>query len=583
MKTVNIKINGYDYTVKQGITILDASFESMKFQREFMQQPIPTLYYLKGVVDVDESGVCVAEADGELVNASTTRVKEGIEILTRSEKVTAARKEALAKILATHNKSCIYCMRSTSCELQNLLHEYGFTDEPELPQKDIQPLDLSSVVLVRDNNKCIRCKRCVNVCAKMQAVSAIAATGTGLDAIIAPSSPKGLAAASCVNCGQCVAVCPVGALTEKPHIDMVKEAIADPEKYVVVQVAPAVRAALGETFEFPIGVDVEGRMAGALRALGFDKVFDTKVAADLTIIEEANELIERVRNDGVLPMITSCCPGWVKYAEHFYPDMLENISSCKSPHTMFGAIIKSWYAEKMGIPKEKIVTVSVMPCTAKKFEITRDDECGAGVPDVDYVITTNELGKMLKDAEIQLEAISPTEKFDDPLGEGTGAGVIFGATGGVMEAALRTAVETLTGKEPQPLEFTAVRGMSGIKEASYDLNGMTVKVAVASGLANANALLTKIKNGEADYQFVEIMACPGGCVNGGGQPHQPAAVRALQNVPATRAAALYRSDDHSALRKSHENPALRKIYAEYLGTPGSEKAHQLLHTSYVMR
>lgn len=583
MKTVNIKINGYDYTVKQGITILDASFESMKFQREFMQQLIPTLYYLKGVVDVDESGVCVAEADGELVNASTTRVKEGMEILTRSEKVTAARKEALAKILATHNKSCIYCMRSTSCELQNLLHEYGFTDEPELPQKDIQPLDLSSVVLVRDNNKCIRCKRCVNVCAKMQAVSAIAATGTGLDAIIAPSSPKGLAAASCVNCGQCVAVCPVGALTEKPHIDMVKEAIADPEKYVVVQVAPAVRAALGETFEFPIGVDVEGRMAGALRALGFDKVFDTKVAADLTIIEEANELIERVRNDGVLPMITSCCPGWVKYAEHFYPDMLENISSCKSPHTMFGAIIKSWYAEKMGIPKEKIVTVSVMPCTAKKFEITRDDECGAGVPDVDYVLTTNELGKMLKDAEIQLEAISPTEKFDDPLGEGSGAGVIFGATGGVMEAALRTAVETLTGKEPQPLEFAAVRGMSGIKEASYDLNGMTVKVAVASGLANANALLTKIKNGETDYQFVEIMACPGGCVNGGGQPHQPAAVRALQNVPATRAAALYRSDDHSALRKSHENPALRKIYAEYLGTPGSEKAHQLLHTTYVMR
>ena len=583
MKTVNIKINGYDYTVKQGITILDASFESMKFQREFMQQPIPTLYYLKGVVDVDESGVCVAEADGELVNASTTRVKEGMEILTRSEKVTAARKEALAKILATHNKSCIYCMRSTSCELQNLLHEYGFTDEPELPQKDIQPLDLSSVVLVRDNNKCIRCKRCVNVCAKMQAVSAIAATGTGLDAIIAPSSPKGLAAASCVNCGQCVAVCPVGALTEKPQIDMVKEAIADPEKYVVVQVAPAVRAALGETFEFPIGVDVEGRMAGALRALGFDKVFDTKVAADLTIIEEANELIERVRDDGVLPMITSCCPGWVKYAEHFYPDMLENISSCKSPHTMFGAIIKSWYAEKMGIPKEKIVTVSVMPCTAKKFEITRDDECGAGVPDVDYVLTTNELGKMLKDAEIQLEAISPTEKFDDPLGEGSGAGVIFGATGGVMEAALRTAVETLTGKEPQPLEFTAVRGMSGIKEASYDLNGMTVKVAVASGLANANALLTKIKNGEADYQFVEIMACPGGCVNGGGQPHQPAAVRALQNVPATRAAALYRSDDHSALRKSHENPALRKIYAEYLGTPGSEKAHQLLHTTYMMR
>lgn len=583
MSTVNIKINGYDYTMKHGITILDASFETLKFQREFLQQPIPTLYYLKGVVDVDDSGVCVVEADGKLVNASTTRIREGMEIQTRSDAVMAARREALAKILAIHNKSCVYCMRSTQCELQNLLHEYGFTDEAELPMSSIQPLDLSSVVLVRDNNKCIRCKRCVNVCAKMQAVSAIAATGTGLEASIEPASPKGLAAASCVNCGQCVAVCPVGALTEKPQWELVKEAIADPDKFVVVQVAPAVRAALGESFEFPIGVDTEGRIAGALRRLGFDKVFDTKVGADLTIIEEANELIQRIENDGVLPMMTSCCPGWVKYAEHFYPDLLDNLSTCKSPHTMFGAIIKSWYAEKMDIPKEKIVTVSVMPCTAKKFEITRPDECGAGVPDVDYVITTNELGKMLKDAEIQLEAISPSERFDEPLGEGTGAGVIFGATGGVMEAALRTAVEKLTGKPLEKLEFVDVRGMNGIKEAAYELNGTTVKVAVASGLANANALLTKIKNGEADYQFVEIMACPGGCVNGGGQPHQPAAVRALQDVPNLRADALYRSDDHSALRKSHDNPALNQIYAEYLGEPGSEKAHQLLHTSYIMR
>lgn len=583
MNTVNIKINGYHYTMKHGITILDASFETLKFQREYLQQPIPTLYYLKGVVDVDDSGVCVVEADGKLVNASTTRICDGMEIQTRSEAVMEARRAALAKILAIHNKSCIYCMRSTQCELQNLLHEYGFTDEAELPMSSIQPLDLSSAVLVRDKNKCIRCKRCVNVCAKMQAVSAIAATGTGLETSIEPASPKGLAAASCVNCGQCVAVCPVGALTEKPHWEQVKEAIADPDKFVVVQVAPAVRAALGETFEFPVGVDTEGRIAGALRQLGFDKVFDTKVGADLTIIEEANELIERIENHGVLPMITSCCPGWIKYAEHFYPDMLDNLSSCKSPHTMFGALIKSWYAETMDIPKEKIVTVSVMPCTAKKFEITRPDECGAGVPDVDYVITTNELGKMLKDAEIQLEAISPSERFDDPLGDGTGAGVIFGVTGGVMEAALRTAVEKLTGKPLQKLEFVDVRGMNGIKEAAYELNGTDVKVAVASGLANANALLTRIKNGEADYQFVEIMACPGGCVNGGGQPHQPAAVRALHNVPAMRAAALYRNDDHSALRKSHDNPELNRIYAEYLGKPGGEKAHKLFHTSYTMR
>jgi len=580
MKTVNIKINGYDYAMKQGITILDASLETLKFQREYLRQPIPTLYYLKGVKDVDDSGVCVVEADGKLVNASTTRVCEGMEIQTRSDAVMAARREALAKILAIHNKSCIYCARSTSCELQELLHEYGFTDEADLPMEKIELPDNSSVVLVRDNNKCIRCGRCINVCAKVQAVSAICATGEGLDKT---ASPKGLAAASCVNCGQCVAVCPVGALTEKPQWEQVKEAIADPEKFVVVQVAPAVRAALGETFEFPLGVDTEGRIAGALRKLGFDKVFDTKVGADLTIIEEANELIERIENGGVLPMLTSCCPGWIKYAEHFYPDMLDNLSSCKSPHTMFGALIKSWYAEKMGIPKEKIVTVSVMPCTAKKFEITRPDECGADVPDVDYVITTNELGAMLKDAEIQLEAISPSERFDEPLGEGTGAGVIFGASGGVMEAALRTAVEKLTGKPLENLEFTDVRGMNGIKEASYDLNGTQVKVAVVSGLANANALLTRIKTGEADYQFVEIMACPGGCVNGGGQPHQPAVVRALQDVPAVRAAALYLNDDQSVLRKSHENPELNKIYADYLGKPGSEKAHKLLHTSYIMR
>ena len=582
MRTVNIKINGYDYTMKKGITILDASFETLKMQREFMQQKIPTLYYLKDVQDVDLSGVCVAEVAGEIVNASTTRIEEGMEIQTHTPAVMEARKKALAEILAKHNKSCLYCFRSTSCELQDLLKEYGFTDEPDLPMKNIEELDLSSKVLVRDNNKCIKCKRCINVCAKMQAVSAIACTGDGLDAEIRPASTAGLAAASCVNCGQCVAVCPVGALTEKTQMDQVKDAIADPEKYVVVQVAPAVRAALGEAFEFPIGVDVEGRMAEALRRLGFDKVFDTKFGADLTIMEESNELIERLKNDGELPLITSCCPGWIKYAEHFYPDMLENISSCKSPHQMQGAIVKTYVANQEHIAKEKIVMVSVMPCTAKKFEITRDDECGAGVPDVDYVITTNELATMLKEAEIQLEAMNPNAKFDLPLGLGTGAAVIFGVTGGVMEAALRTAVETLTGKEAA-VEYTNVRGMDGIKEASVDVDGTEVKVAVASGLANANQLLTAIKNGTADYQFVEIMACPGGCINGGGQPHQNAATRVLTNVPKTRGEALYRNDANSAMRKSHENPAVKEVYKNLLGKPGSEKAHEILHTSYVIR
>ena len=492
MSTVNIKINGYNYTMEAGITILDASFETLKFKREFLNQPIPTLYYLKGVVDVDESGVCVVEADGEIVNASTTRIKEGMDVKTMSPEVVAARKEALAKILAIHNKDCIHCFRSSNCELQTLLKEYGFTDEPDLPGECIERIDMSSVVLVRDNNKCIRCKRCINVCAKMQAVSAIACTGTGLDATIAPASPEGLGASSCVNCGQCVAVCPVGALVEKSAISEVTDALADPKKYVAVQIAPAVRVGLGEDFEFPIGVDVEGRIAEGLRLLGFDKVFDTKFGADLTITEEANELVERITQGGVLPMITSCCPGWIKYAEHFYPDMLDNISSCKSPHQMQGAIVKSFLAEKEGLDKNDIVTVSVMPCTAKKFECTRDDEDGTGVPDVDIVITTNELAKMFKDAEIQLEAMNPMAEFDHPLGFGTGAGVIFGTTGGVMEAALRTAYETISGKELAELDFATVRGMSGIKEASVDIDGTTVNVAVASGLANANALLTKV-------------------------------------------------------------------------------------------
>ena len=580
MGKITINVNTLDIEVESGVSVFEAI---TKRQFPYLDMKIPSIYYLKGVVDVDDSGVCIAEVDGEIVNASRVRVKEGMKVVTKSPALYEARREALKKILKIHNRDCNGCVRCNSCELQELFHEYDFTDEPQLPKENLEEIDLSSKVLVRDNNKCIRCKRCINVCAKMQAVSAIACTGEGLDAVIAPASPAGLAAASCVNCGQCVAVCPVGALSEKDQTDLVREALDDPTKYVVVQVAPAVRAALGENFEFNIGVDVEGRIADALRHLGFDKVFDTKFGADLTIMEEANELLERLQNDGVLPMITSCCPGWIKYAEHFYPDMLENISSCKSPHQMQGAIIKSYIAEKEGIAKENIVTVSVMPCTAKKFERLRDDENGAGVPDVDIVITTNELERLIKDREVRFEAMHHKAKFDEPLGFGTGAGVIFGATGGVMEAALRTAVEKLTGKELENLEFTEVRGMSGIKEASYDINGTTIRVAAVSGLANANQLLTRVKAGEADYQFIEIMACPGGCVNGGGQPHQSAQTRLITDVPGARAAALYKNDENAPIRKSHENPAIQALYLEFLGEPGSERSHELLHTTYRSR
>lgn len=557
MNTVTFTINGYEYTMQKGINILEASFETRKLAKEYLQHPIPTLYYLKGIVDVDESGVCIVEANGEIVNASTTRISDGMTINTDTPEIRVKRKEALGRILSVHNKECLHCFRDTNCELQELLHVYGFTDEQTLPKENLETIDLSSKVLIRDNNKCIRCKRCVNVCAKIQAVSAIAATGQGLETIIMPSSPKGLSASSCVNCGQCVAVCPVGALTEKEQYSEVQKVLGDPDMYVVAQVAPAVRTALGENFEFPIGVDVEGRIAAALRKMGFDKVFDTKAGADLTIMEEANELVHRIKNDGVLPMITSCCPAWVKYAEHFYPELLPNISTCKSPHMMEGAIIKSYFAEKEGIEKDKIAVVSIMPCTAKKFEITREEMQTDGVADVDYVITTNELAKMLNEAEIQFAAMEPYAEFDNPLGYGTGAAVIFGRAGGVSEAALRTAKEIVPDAE--------------------------IKYAAVSGLANANALIQQVKNGESDVQLIEVMACPGGCVNGGGQPHQFSDVKAITDVSKTRADALNKKDADAKVRNSHENEYIQNLYKEYLGEANGEKAHQLLHTTYRMR
>ena len=448
--------------------------------------------------------------------------------------------------------------------------------------KNHYEIDGTAAHMIRDNNKCILCRRCVAACGITQSVGVIGANERGFKTFIGSAFDMGLGETSCVSCGQCIAVCPTGALAEKDSTSEVLAAIADPSKHVIVQTAPAVRAGLGECFGYPIGTDVEGKMVAALRRLGFDKVFDTDFAADLTIMEEGTEFIDRLQNGGKLPLITSCSPGWIKFCEHYYPDMTENLSSCKSPQQMFGAVAKSYYAEKMGIDPKDMVVVSVMPCTAKKFEIGRDDQAANGVPDVDIALTTRELGRMIQRAGINFQAL-PDEEFDMPLGLSTGAGVIFGATGGVMEAALRTVVEVLEKKELPSLDFQEVRGMEGIKEATYNVAGTDVKLAVASGLANARMLLDKVNSGEADYHFIEIMGCPGGCINGGGQPHVSPAERNFGDYRAKRASVLYSNDAAKAVRKSHENAGVKELYDTYLEKPGSHKAHQLLHTTYVKR
>ena len=437
--------------------------------------------------------------------------------------------------------------------------------------------------LIRDNSKCILCRRCVAACAN-QHVAVIGPNSRGFDTHIGCMFEQPLGNVACVSCGQCITACPTGALQEKDQCAEVMEVLADPEKYVVVQTAPAVRAALGESFGYPIGTNVEGKMVASLRRMGFDKVFDTNFGADLTIMEEATEFLDRVKNGGVLPMITSCSPGWIKFCEHYYPDLIPHLSTCKSPQQMTGAMIKTWFAEKNGIDPKNIVVVSVMPCVAKKFEVKRDDMNAAGedIADVDIAITTRELARMIKLYSLDFKNL-PDEKFDDIMGEFTGAAVIFGATGGVMEAALRTAADVLEGRSLENVEYTEIRGTKGFKEAVYKIAGMDVKVAVVSGLKNAAEVLDKIRSGEADYQFIEVMCCPGGCVNGGGQPIQPASVWNFNDVKALRAKALYDEDKSMKVRKSHENPEVKKLYEEYLGEPGSHKAHELLHTSYVAR
>ena len=577
MENVKLKINGLNVTAPAGSTILEAAHAA--------GIRIPTLCWLKEINEIGACRMCVVEVKGAkgLVASCVYPVAEGMEVKTNTKRLLDSRRRTLQLLLSAHDKKCLSCVRSGRCELQELCQELGVDDEDHFAgERNHYEPDTSAVHMIRDNNKCILCRRCSAVCEKVQSVGVIGPNNRGFAAFIGSAFEMGLGETSCVGCGQCIAACPTGALYEKDNTDDVLEAIADESKHVVVQTAPAVRAALGEEFGYPMGTDVEGKMAAALRRIGFDKVFDTDFSADLTIMEEANEFLERVHNGGVLPMMTSCSPGWIKYCEHYYPDQLEHLSSCKSPQQMFGAITKTYYAEKMGIPPEDIVCVSVMPCTAKKFELQREDQYAAGVPDVDISITTRELARLIRRVGIDFRSL-PDEGFDDPLGESTGAGVIFGATGGVMEAALRTAVEKLTGKELEKVEFTEVRGTDGIKEATYNVAGMDVKVAVASGLGNAKMIMDKVRSGEADYHFIEIMCCPGGCVNGGGQPQVHADVRNFEDVRALRAKALYDNDAAKTIRKSHENLSVKKVYDEYLGYPGSERAHQILHTTYVKR
>ena len=574
-KLVNIKINNISLQVPDGMTLLEAA--------KLANIEIPTLCYMKGLCEIGACRICLSEIKGgrALVAACVYPVFEGMEAQTNTPAIRESRKHTLELIVSDHNRECLSCIKSGSCQLQTLCHDYGVDENTFKGVTSNYEIDDKSPVIVRDNNKCVLCRRCIAMCSNVQSVSVISAVKRGFATNISCAFGHSLNDAPCINCGQCIVVCPTGALYEKDDTQKVRDAIADPDKKVFIFTAPSIRVTLGEAFDMPLGSIVTGKLAAALRRLGFDGVYDMILSADLTIMEEAHEFLERVKNNGTLPIITSCSPGWVKFCEHFYPELIENMSSCKSPQQMFGAILKTYFAEKNGFDPKDVFVVSVIPCTAKKFEIGRDNQSAAGVPDVDAAITTRELARMIKADGINFANL-PDEKFDNPFGIGSGAGVIFGATGGVLEASLRTASHWLD-ENFEVINFNEVRGPEGIRRATYKIAGMEVKVAAASGLANARQLLDAVKNGEEDFHMIEIMACPGGCINGGGQPNQSDTVRNSVDLAAARTKAIYEADEGLPHRRSFENPEIIALYDEYLGVPGSEKAHHILHTTNAKR